>query len=1213
LGRKYCITLTILLVATLKLTAQSGFNNLEFIENKGQWDSRVRFKGNLPSGAFFLQQNGFTVTIHKPEDVEKIIHRHHGALDRNTVSAASAEASRRERLNVRSHVYNMKFVGASENVTIVPDKPLPGANNYFIGSDPSKWASDCKVYQAVLYKNVYPNVDVRYYTESGQLKYDIIVHPGADVNKIAMNYEGVDKLSVKNGELLIKTSVGDVKELYPYTYQTSVKGRTRIECSFQVTGNTVKFKVGNYDKQSTLVIDPTLIFSTFTGSTASQFGFTATPGPDGSLFSGGIVFGPGFKTSPGAYDETFSGGGSHGIDIGIFKFNATGTSRVYATYLGGSDDEYPHSIISDAQGNLIITGRTYSGISYPATLIGQGGGADIIVTKLNAAGNGLVGSLRIGGVENDGVNMEDQQHLGMVGINSILRNYGDDSRGEVVIDDAGFIYIAAQTQSRTTFPIRPSAGAVFQSTYGGGTQDAAIIKVDPNCSNILFSSYMGGSGNDGAYGIKTHPQTGDIYVVGATSSSNYPGDNSGTIGTSYVGGDCDGFVTIISNDGSTRIKSTYLGTTGYDVVYALQFDNRGFPYIMGVTKGSWRVVNAAYSNAGAKQFISKLEPNLSNYVYSTVFGTNAPSPNISPVAFLVDRCENVYASGWGGWIDTSPDKYDLAGTTGMPTTPDAIRGISTDNKDFYFIVLEKNAGSLLYGSFFGQVGGEGEHVDGGTSRFDRQGAIYQAICANCLSQQKPPQGPYPTTPGVWAPFNLAGDGCDLNAVKIAFNFSGVESAPKASINGVGDTVGCVPLTVDFSDTLQLGQTYEWDFDGDGNTDLITQQPVGVFTYNAIGTFRVRLIAVDSTTCNIRDTAYVTIIARNDRAPVDFAMQKVGPCQSLEFQFTNLSTSPPGKPFGNNSFKWDFGDGSPTVITGTGPLNHTFPRPDTYDVKLILLDTNYCNSPDTVEKTLRIAPLVDAQFSVPLAGCVPYNAQFKYTGTAGQTFQWTFGDGNTSTLANPTNLYTAVGTYQVKLVVIDSATCNIIDSVEATITVNPIPSAAFTFAPVPAEENTPTTFFNNSIGGVRHIWHFGDGDSAVRTTMDTVKHQYNATGTFNACLVTINQFGCPDTVCSPVQAIIKPLLDVPNAFTPGRPGSRGKNHVVKPEGFGMGKVMFRIYNRWGQKLFETTDPKQGWDGTFKGVLQPMDVYVYTLEVEFTDGTRASRKGDITLIR
>jgi gliding motility-associated-like protein len=189
----------------------------------------------------------------------------------------------------------------------------------------------------------------------------------------------------------------------------------------------------------------------------------------------------------------------------------------------------------------------------------------------------------------------------------------------------------------------------------------------------------------------------------------------------------------------------------------------------------------------------------------------------------------------------------------------------------------------------------------------------------------------------------------------------------------------------------------------------------------------------------------------------------------------------------------------------------------------------------------------------------------------------------------------------------------VDSTEFTITVHPLPTAAFTFAPQPAQENTPTTFFNNSIGGVKYKWLFGDGESTTKTTMDTVMHQYQATGTFTACLVTFNQAGCTDTVCLPVQSIINPLLDVPNAFTPGRPGNRGKNHVVKPEGFGIKNVMFRIYNRWGQKVFETTNPRQGWDGTFKGVLQPMDVYVYTLEAEFFDGTRVNRKGDITLIR
>jgi gliding motility-associated-like protein len=257
--------------------------------------------------------------------------------------------------------------------------------------------------------------------------------------------------------------------------------------------------------------------------------------------------------------------------------------------------------------------------------------------------------------------------------------------------------------------------------------------------------------------------------------------------------------------------------------------------------------------------------------------------------------------------------------------------------------------------------------------------------------------------------------------------------------------------------------------------------------------------------------------------------------------------------------------------------------------------------------------VKAAFETPPTGCAPYTAVFNNTSTAGQDFFWDFGDGTTSTLTDPTHLYASTGTYTITLRVVDTSTCNKTDQTQFTITVNAKPQAAFTFTPIPAEENKPTIFMNGSLGANKFNWIFGDGKSRIKNNMDTVIHQYNKTGTYQACLIAFNQFGCTDTACQPVQAIIHPALDVPNAFTPGRPGSRGKNNIVKPEGFGIEKVLFTIYNRWGQKMFETTDPNQGWDGTYRGVIQPMDVYVYTLEVQFSDGTKASKKGDITLIR
>jgi gliding motility-associated-like protein len=1184
------------------------------VENKGQWDSRVKFSGEINAGSFFLHPKGFTVLLHHPRELQNIMHRHHGGQADITTGAQTGNyairtdgiRNNKEEMNLHSHAYTVSFAGSNEKIEIIPEKIQQTYNNYFIGNDPKRWAANCKIYQALTYKNVYPNIDVRYYSDQGRLKYELVIHPGGEVNNIAMKYEGADKLTIKNRELLISTSVGEVKELYPYSYQINeqTKVKDEVDCRYEVSqNNTVKFKVKNYSRKTTLIIDPTLIFSTFTGSAASNWGFSATPGPDESTFFAGIVFGSGFPTSLGAFQTNFQGGSIQGIDIGIMKLNADGSNRIYATYLGGGADEYPHSLIADAQGNLVVAGKTYSN-NYPVTpgaIAGPGGGADIIVTKLNAAGTGLIGSLRIGGTGNDGVNIEAQHQTNNHRAISLVRNYGDDSRSEVILDAAGNIYLASSAQS-LDFPV--TAG-VFQPAFGGGTQDGVVLKINRSCTAILFSGFLGGTKEDGAFVLALNPSNNNLYVAGATASNDFPGNKSGVIQPAFQGGIADGFISVISNDGSILSKTTYLGTSEVDIIYGIQFDKNGFPYVMGTTRGNWPVVNAAFVNAGAKQYVSKLLPDLSNFVYSTTFGTNNPLPNISPVAFLVDRCENVYISGWGGYLFYNPDPYGQAGTTGMPVTPDAIK-LTTDGYDFYFIVIKKNASQLLYASFFGQDGGRvNDHVDGGTSRYDANGTIYQAICANCGGGAI-----FPTTPGVWGPVNgTGGQGCNLVAVKIAFNFAGVASGVRSYINNLPDSFGCSPLTVTLRDTVLNAQRYEWGF-GDGTPGLQTTGYEVSHTYNQTGNYRAMLIAIDSSTCNIRDTSYITIRVSDDKADLAFSDTKLLPCQSLSYQFYNLSTATPAKPLAGKYFIWDFGDGVRINTTGLTDITHAFPAAGTYKIKLIFLDSSYCNMPDSVEQEIRIAPLVKASFDTPPAGCAPYRAVFNNTSQAGQQFIWDFGDGSSSSETNPVHDF-PIGTYNVQLIAIDSSTCNIIDtSAITTITVSPKPVAAMNHSPLVPEANKPVIFFNNSTGANKFKWEFGDGESAFKFSVDTIAHQYNETGTYNARLIAFNAAGCTDTAYHAVRVLIKPLLDVPNAFTPGR---FGKNSLLKVEGFGIRTMTFRIYNRWGQPVFETHNRTEGWDGTFKGVLQPMDVYVYTLEVEFTDGTKAKKQGDITLIR
>ncbi|HZK65648.1 MAG TPA: PKD domain-containing protein, partial [Puia sp.] len=981
--------------------------NLEFIENKGQWDSRVLLKAEISNGSLFLDKKGFKVVLHNPEDLARFSgsHTYPFSGDSAGVKGAVARRSMAGRPEaLRSHAYAVNFLHMNEATEIIPDKPLDSYNNYFIGNDSGKWARNCRIYQGVTYKNVYPGIDLRYYTSNGMLKYDIIIHPGADPRNIALQYEGIDGLTLKNNRLTVKTSVGDVKELEPYSYQTGDRGREEVSVRYRVSGDrTVRFDVKHYNNTRILVIDPTLIFSTFSGSRETNWGFTATPGPDGTFFAGGIVFGDGFPVSTGAFEGNFRGGK---YDVGIIKLSSNGRNRLYATYIGGNQEECPHSMISDAQGNLVVMGRTYS-TDFPfQNTFGASGGCEIFVVKLNAAGNNIIGSARIGGSKFDGVNVKDQLNgEAPEEAMSLIRNYGDDSRSEVILDGSNNIYIASTTRSDKDFPITPG---VFQPNYGGGSQDGVIVKLSPDCKNLIFASYLGGSKEDACFVLKINPANGDIYVAGATASNaDFPGNKAGSIQPAYSGGVCDAFISIISNDGSTLKKTTYLGTNGFDAIYGIEFDKHGFPYVMGSTTGNWATTpNVGFINAGAKQFVAKLMPDLSQYVYSTTFGKASPNPNISPVAFLVDRCENVYVSGWGGWLFASKDPYGLSGTAGMPVSPSAIKK-TTDGRDFYFIVIQKNASALLYGTYFGQNDGPqsvSEHVDGGTSRYDQNGIIYQAICANCGAHSLTP---FPTTPGVWSPRNgTGGQGCNMAAVKIAFSFAGVSADPRSLINGHYDSSGCVPLDVLFVDTLHNAKQYIWNF-GDGTPDTLTTLFQINHTYNATGTFHVRLIAIDSNSCNVSDTAYLNIRVRTDKAILDFNITKLPPCQSLNFQFDNTSTAPAGKPFTPDDFTWDFGDG--TRISGSNSITHAYAAPGTYPVRLVLLDTNYCNYPDSLSKDLRVSPLVKAQFEVS-DGCAPYNALFNNTSLAGQQFLWNFGDGSTSTDVNPMHLYPDTGTY-----------------------------------------------------------------------------------------------------------------------------------------------------------------------------------------------------------
>ena len=1201
-----------------------SFYAVDFIENKGQWNTDFNYKSVIANGSLFIQKNGYTVLKNSVEDIDEINRLMHGhETERKVPVKIKADMMEGEAENslgdfpiLHSHAYKVFFKGSSNESNFQPEKHTGEVANYFLGDDTSRWKQEVKSYGSVIQRGLYQGIDIRYYSNGSQLKYDLIVNPGASVSQVIMEYEGVDKLSIKDGQLIINTSVGESKELAPIAYQIINGLKKQVECKFQLDGNEVRFKVKEYDKQNTLVIDPILIFSTYTGSKASNWGYTAAPGPDGSLYAGGIVFGTGYPTTLGALQDRFAGGTGSGkntgVDVSLTRFSSDGKSRIFSTYIGGRGDEYPHSIFVDPSGNAVILGRTTSS-DYPVVnnnRLGPLGKTDIFVSKISADGKVLIGGVLIGGTGDDGANIDPV--LSPSGPKSLLYNYGDNARSEVILDNSNNIYVAASSQS-SDFPLKN------QSQSYGGLQDGVFIKFSPDLSTLFFSTYLGGSDDDAAFVLALNPTNNSVYVAGATLSSNMPGNTSGTIGTSLQG-NIDGFISIFSSAGAIT-KTTYMGTSAIDIIYGIQFDQIGFPYIMGISLGSWTVKNAAFSNPGAKQFISKLRPDLSDYVYSTVYGTAASVPNISPVAFLVDRCENVYVSGWGGKLNACyQSKFDnkTVGTAGMKLIGNPIQNY-TDNKDFYFFVMQKNAASQLYGSFYGQFGGEGDHVDGGTSRFDKRGAIYQAVCSNCggsnICPSDPIRRPFIITPGAVGPTNGAlgsatpGE-CNLAAFKIDFDFDGVKSGLKSFINGEFDTSGCSPVTITFVDTIAVGKQYIWNF-GDGTPDVTTTTPEikHDFSTTVDKVFKVRLITIDTNRCITTDTSYRNVKIGLNKAILSARAERIGPCGDSVFTLYNNSTPPAGSSFTNKSFVWQFDDGSPPDTMGLKNITRTFSS-GSHKIKLTLLEKGFCNVNETIELVVTVDPRFKADFRPDDDTiCVGSKVGFQNLSIGGFQFLWKFDNGATSKVFSPpSQLYNTIGEKNVLLIISEnSPNCKRSDSVSYKISVKPNPVSAFDYSPKKPEENTATNFFNNSSGADSYLWVFGDGETS---TLKDPKHFFKTTGEFEVQLYASTKFGCVDISTGKVSAIVKPLADVPNAFTPN---GDGKNEIFYVRGYGITKMNFRIYNRWGQVVFETSTQDIGWDGKFKGVPQPMDSYAYTLTVEFGDGTSFAKKGDLTLIR
>jgi len=661
---------------------------LGFEPNRGQTDARVKFLARGHGYKLFLTT------------VEAVL-----GLD----AASQTRGAGAAQTSTRPAVLRMRLVGANPHPSVLGARRLPGRINYLLGNDPHRWRVGIPTFAEVRYRDVYPGVDLSYYGRQGRLEYDFVVRPGADPDAIVLRFAGARRVNLTSGgDLLLGVGAGELRLQKPHVYQELGGARRDVRGGYvQLPGRAIGFGLGSYDPSRPLVIDPVLSYSTYlggtgddqanlialdsasnayiTGRTAStdfpttagldstlggpQDGFVTKLNPTGtalvySTYIGGsssddgegitvdgssnayvtgITSSSDFPATPGAFDTTFGGG----EDAYVAKFNSVG-ALAYATYLGGSGIDEGLGVVVDGAANAYATGFTASS-DFPTTPgavdTTLGGAQDAYVTKLNATGSALVYSSYLGGGATD-------------------------QAGALALDSAGSAYVAGITGS-SDFPTTPGA---FDTTLAGAPQqtcaaatpcDIFVTKLNATGSALLYSTYLGGSGDESVpFGLAVDGSF-NAYLTSRTFSSNFP--TTKTAFDSTLGGTQDAFVTKLNPSGSALAYSTYLGGSGNERSFSIALDD-STAWVAGRTSSSdFPTVDPIDASLGGVQdaFVAHLNKPGGGLMFSTYLGGSGTDVGVGIALDSATPNPNAYVIGATGSSDfpTTPGVFDttLAG------------------------------------------------------------------------------------------------------------------------------------------------------------------------------------------------------------------------------------------------------------------------------------------------------------------------------------------------------------------------------------------------------------------------------------------------------------------------------------------------------------------------------------------------------------------------
>jgi hypothetical protein len=558
---------------------------LYFIENQGQLDAQVAYYVHGRRAAAYLTSTSVIYSL----------------------SAGSRRAS-----------VHFDLINANPSPRLSPNRPTPALVSYFRGPRP-QWKTALPTYSSVTYRDVWPGIDLEFAGPEGQLKYTFHLLPGADPGQIRFAYRGAASVRLTAaGTLHVDTPAGGFTDDQPVAWQQTGAGRRSVPVAFRLHHDEISFQLGAYDPTQPLTIDPVvLLYAGFLGGAATDSARAIAVDQAGNTYLTGHTesLPPSFPLASGP-DLTHNGA----IDAFVIKVNSTGTALLYAGYLGGAGDDYGNGIAVDPAGNAYLIGQTSSNeASFPVAIgpdLTYNGSTDAFVAKINPTGTQLLYCGYLGGAASD-------------------TGYA------IAVDSTGNAYVAGRASStEATFPVNLGPDL----THNGGA-DAFIAKLSPSGSSLLYAGYLGGAGDDTAYGIAIDAG-GSAYVAGQTTSTQSTFPVTAGPDLTHNGG-VDAFIAKLSPSGSSLLYAGYLGGAQTDVATAVAVDPSGYAYLAGWTQSSQSTFPVAIGpdlthNGSADAFIAKLNPAGTALLYSGYVG-GASGDYAYGIA--LDRAANAYLVG----------------------------------------------------------------------------------------------------------------------------------------------------------------------------------------------------------------------------------------------------------------------------------------------------------------------------------------------------------------------------------------------------------------------------------------------------------------------------------------------------------------------------------------------------------------------------------------